>query len=97
MENVMLEMDFEIWLEFDKEKITEERNIDTNVGRRNFYGRFRELRAAKFKWCMESLYWRRGWWIKIVEARLGRALKVTIRSKNRIKGIAKGGGPFKFN
>ena len=34
---------------------------------------------------MEFLYWNKGCWIKVVETRSGRALKVTMRSKNLIK------------
>ena len=49
MENVMFEMDFEIWLEFDEKKLQKTGKIETNVGRRNFDGRFREQQVAKFK------------------------------------------------
>lgn len=55
MENVMFEVYLEIRLECYKEKIIEERMIETN-GRRNFYRRFGGQHVVKFTWRMSGLH-----------------------------------------
>lgn len=56
MENVVFEMYLEIRLECYKEKIIEERMIETNGRRRNFYRRFGRQHMVKFTWSMSGLH-----------------------------------------